>query len=57
MPSIINLPLMETVRRSFLYVVKNSKEFLKITSVFIILWIADILRQPLFPSASFVISS
>ena len=43
MPSIINLPLMETVRRSFLYVVKNSKEFLKITSVFIILWIAEII--------------
>ncbi len=43
MSKTINLPLEETVRRSFLYAVKNTKLFLKISSIFIVLWGAEIL--------------
>lgn len=42
MPQTINLPLLETVRHSFVYVLKNIKTFFKIISVFSILWLAEI---------------
>lgn len=44
----INLPLWETIRHSFLYVIKNIKTICQICSVFLILWLINISSgQPL----------
>lgn len=42
MSNISYLPLIETVSKSFTYLLRNFKTFLKICSVFLILWIADL---------------
>ena len=53
MNSQITLPLMETIKRSFLYVIKNAKDICKICSVFISLWILNIIcGQPMLCNAT-----
>ena len=39
----IQLPLFETVSRSFMYIIKNFSTFGKICSVFVVLWVAEML--------------
>lgn len=41
--TIVKLPLMETVVRSFMSVIKNISTFAKICSIFVLLWIAEIM--------------
>ena len=49
----INLPLWETISRSFMYIIKHCKDMCKICSVFIVLWFLNIASgQPMLCSTA-----